>query len=129
MNYYAHYHAGTGAILGLYQSGMSIPTPNVEITEIQRDDIVEHPGLFLINTTTLDVEVRTLSDPEKWALVRLGRNKLLAESDWMVAPDLPISTALREDIEEYRQALRDMPQDFSDPDDIVVPAKPAYVKA
>lgn len=128
MAFYAHYDAGTGAILGLYQTGMTIPTPNTEITEIQRDDIVEYPGIFIINTTTHDVEVRTLTNDEKWALIRLARNRLLEESDWMVLPDIPISTALRDDIIDYRQALRDLPESVVDPDEVVAPTLPTYVK-
>jgi hypothetical protein len=53
------------------------------------------------------------------------RDKLLAETDWMVVrsvenPSKPVSQAMR----DYRQALRDLDQQAGWPTDIVWPIKP-----
>jgi hypothetical protein len=49
--------------------------------------------------------------PEKtWAEIRGERDALLNASDWMAMPDRTITDAQA----EYRQALRDVPQDYSD---------------
>ena len=45
-----------------------------------------------------------------WNEVRMERDKLLAESDWTVMPDSPLSSELKAQWTTYRQALRDIPQ-------------------
>lgn len=61
---------------------------------------------------------------KEWARVRAQRNKLLAQSDWTVLPDVPLSTEARQQWETYRQALRDV-TDQADPFNIVWPTRPA----
>ena len=41
--------------------------------------------------------------------LREKRNNLLAESDWTVMPDSPVSDSKKSEWETYRQALRDLP--------------------
>tara|TARA_Y100000310_G_C20499078_1_gene723016 strand:- start:51 stop:338 length:288 start_codon:yes stop_codon:yes gene_type:complete len=45
-----------------------------------------------------------------WGDVRIDRDKLLAESDWTVMPDSPLSTSKQNEWKTYRQSLRDIPQ-------------------
>ena len=45
-----------------------------------------------------------------WEEVRQIRDKELADSDWRALKDVVLSTAWR----EYRQALRDLPQDHAE---------------
>jgi hypothetical protein len=58
-----------------------------------------------------------------WDEIRGQRDNLLVQSDWAVLPD-----ATPEPNEEawlnYRQALRNIPQTFSNPEDVVWPQKP-----
>ena len=61
---------------------------------------------------------RLLAD--KWIAVRRDRNRKLAETDYLALSDNTISG----DMQIYRQKLRDVPKDNSDPDDITWPAKP-----
>ena len=42
--------------------------------------------------------------------VRARRNELLAESDWAVMPDSPLSESKKAEWVTYRQALRDLPK-------------------
>jgi hypothetical protein len=65
----------------------------------------------------------------RWAAVRSYRNSLLAACDWTQIPDVPMDEKQRAAWQEYRQALRDIPQQLGDgkslnPDDVVWPAKP-----
>ena len=53
--------------------------------------------------------------------VRAERNRKLAETDWMVLPDAPIRQVEREAVLQYRQALRDIPQQKGFPDQIIWP--------
>jgi len=48
-----------------------------------------------------------------WEFVRAARDQALAESDWRALKDVVLSTAWK----EYRQALRDLPQDHAESND------------
>jgi len=61
---------------------------------------------------------RVLAD--KWTKVRSERNRKLAETDYLALSDNTLSN----DIKNYRDALRDVPSDNSDPDNIDWPNKP-----
>lgn len=54
--------------------------------------------------------------------VRLDRNRLLAETDWTQAVDVP--QAVKDKWAPYRQALRDVPQQPGFPENITWPVKP-----
>jgi hypothetical protein len=56
-----------------------------------------------------------------WADIRSERDSLLAATDWWAVSDRAMSAAEA----AYRQALRDVPQTFSSPADVVWPTKPA----
>jgi hypothetical protein len=56
-----------------------------------------------------------------WETIRLDRNSLLNASDYTQIPDFPGD---KEAWVAYRQQLRDIPQQFSDPKDVVWPTKP-----
>jgi hypothetical protein len=62
----------------------------------------------------------------EWAAVRAKRNELLAESDVYVMPDRWMIMQEEEKLAwaTYREALRDIPQNFDDPADVVWPVKP-----
>ena len=48
-----------------------------------------------------------------WDRVRLKRNQALADSDWRAVKDRTMSQAWK----DYRQALRDLPQDHPEAND------------
>jgi hypothetical protein len=58
------------------------------------------------------------------AEVREKRDKLIAETDYLLMPDYPISDKNLESIKAYRQALRDLPQQEEFPLDVMWPKKP-----
>ena len=59
--------------------------------------------------------------------IRQYRDSYLFSSDWTQFPDSPLTTAKKAEWVTYRQALRDVPEDYSDAtslDDVVWPTKP-----
>jgi hypothetical protein len=57
-----------------------------------------------------------------WHELRSRRNQLLTDSDWTVLGDSPTSTAAWK---VYRQALRDLPANTTDPFNVDWPTPPA----
>lgn len=56
--------------------------------------------------------------------VRRERDHLLSVSDWTQVPDSPHTPEQRQAWKEYRQALRDLPDEIEDPAAIVWPQLP-----
>jgi hypothetical protein len=91
----------------IHDGNRSIPT---DLNNADYADIVE-----------LGVEIEDYVAPEKtWAEIRGERDALLQASDWMAMADRTIT----ESQSSYRQALRDIPQDFADPAAVVWPTPP-----
>ena len=63
----------------------------------------------------------------KWAEIRSERDALLKESDFLLWPDYPdLTEEKKAEVTAYRQALRDITDDISDPfeDEVTWPTKP-----
>ena len=60
---------------------------------------------------------------DKWKNVRRDRNRKLEETDFMALSDT--SPSMSNDMKLYRQKLRNIPQENSDPDKITWPTKPS----
>ena len=56
-----------------------------------------------------------------WEYVRSERNLRLSRSDWTQLPDANVDVAAWA---AYRQQLRDIPQNFSNPEDVIFPDTP-----
>jgi hypothetical protein len=63
-----------------------------------------------------------LPDEWVWERLRAHRDALLASCDWRMIPDVP--AAARTGWAEYRQALRDLPEQTTDPRQAVWPTPP-----
>ena len=60
-------------------------------------------------------------------ILRLKRDALLTESDWTQVNDSPLTDAKKAEWATYRQALRDLPSQYSDNEninDVVFPTQP-----
>ena len=85
------------------------------------------------NASTGEITIETMSAEEiaeleasalarRWQFLRAERDRRLAESDWTVLSDTPTSTAAWK---VYRQALRDLPANTTDPFQPVWPTPPS----
>ena len=57
-----------------------------------------------------------------WDTIRQKRDELIKSSDWIFLPDISLKN--KEAWLTYRQALRDLPQNFEDPSEVIWPQKP-----
>ena len=69
-------------------------------------------------------EIPAPTDEELATQIRAKRDSLLNQTDYLMMPDYPISDDKRKLIEEYRQALRDIPERSDFPRTITWPEKP-----
>lgn len=70
----------------------------------------------------LDAAWPAVRDALAWDTVRAERDRLLASSDWTQVADAPVD---QQAWAVYRQTLRDIPQDFTTPDEVVWPTPPS----
>ena len=61
----------------------------------------------------LDAEVIRLNNAESFRLLRIKRDSKLANTDWVVLTDSPLSTSKKTEWKTYRQSLRDLPASAS----------------
>lgn len=64
----------------------------------------------------------TYSEEMHWQSIRNQRDILLSATDWAVLPDSP--HASNQELLDYRQALRDLPETYATPDEVVWPDNP-----
>tara|TARA_R100001163_G_C5010754_1_gene156748 strand:+ start:172 stop:501 length:330 start_codon:yes stop_codon:yes gene_type:complete len=93
------------------------PNNGVKIDEgnIIWTDPTDIPTDEEINTKATELE-----NAEPLRLLRKERTKLLIETDWMALSDVPLS----DEWKDYRQALRDIPSNYTSLDNVVWPTKP-----
>tara|TARA_B100000003_G_scaffold206198_1_gene221252 strand:- start:665 stop:994 length:330 start_codon:yes stop_codon:yes gene_type:complete len=77
------------------------------------------------NEVTLDVsaveaETVTVEREQNFKILRVKRDQLLAETDYLALADHTLSAEMT----AYRQALRDLPANTTDPANPVFPTKP-----
>jgi hypothetical protein len=84
----------------------------------------------LIDLTTEDIELEEveLSEEDQFnrlaTLMRFNRTKLLADTDWTVLVDAPLTEEQKQQWLEYRAALRDIPEQEGFPFYVTLPEKP-----
>ncbi|HHC6562976.1 TPA: tail fiber assembly protein [Vibrio parahaemolyticus] len=69
-------------------------------------------------------EAEKIRNDLKWAEVRKIRDAMISETDWTQVPDSPLAPEKKAEFTAYRQALRDIPQDYINSDDVIWPEKP-----
>jgi len=62
-------------------------------------------------------------DP-RWFDILAQRNDLLKETDWTQLPDVELTVEQVAQMREYRQKLRDITKNYTNPEDVVFPEKP-----
>ena len=68
----------------------------------------------------IQAEIARLEAEQPWKELRQQRNRLIAETDYLALSDSTLSAEMA----TYRQALRDLPANTTDPANPVWPTKP-----
>jgi len=100
------------------------PAYDAETQRIEHSDRpVLSNGKWELTKTVVALTAEQLQDraDSKAAEARRERDRLLAGSDWTQTADAPVDQVAWQD---YRQALRDIPQQAGFPTDITWPTKP-----
>lgn len=69
-------------------------------------------------------EITRLDGQLEWDALRTKRNQLLAETDWEIVKHKELGTNIPTALKTYRQELRDLPANTSDPANPSWPVKP-----
>lgn len=88
------------------------------------ETLVFHDDGPVVTADELDALWRSVRDAEAWDAIRAERDRLLAACDWTQVADAPLTDADRQAWADYRQALRDIPQDYASADDVIWPEAP-----
>ena len=128
MSKYIIYASDTGIIKSVITTGGD---PRNDVPDgydyIKCDDPTEGMAVDLKTKTLVSAEIElpfVLTDEGKR---KRKRNALLAESDWTQFADSPLTDKKKAEWATYRQALRDLPQEYPNAisnDDIIWPTKP-----
>ena len=112
-----HWDGSTGEIE--YNDGK----PNATISEI---------GIYSQAETTLNNEIKRLDDLSpvnttsyQWEILRNQRTDKLLFCDWTQGNDTPLGSSKKTEWATYRQALRDLPANTSDPKNPTWPSEPS----
>lgn len=110
---------------GFYNSNINktIPTDSVLLSEDQYKQFLHglNNGKIIEIVDNLPRLVDAPNPVTTWAAVRARRNSLLRRSDYTQLADYPGN---KEDWTNYRQALRDIPQVYSNPQEVIWPEQP-----
>lgn len=77
-------------------------------------------NVVALDADAVAAETITVVNAQNLATLRTKRNRLLAETDYLALSDATLSA----DMQTYRQALRDLPANTSDPANPTWPVKP-----
>lgn len=101
------------------------PADAIELTEEQYAEAFEAQAcgkLLSVVDGAIVITDPVITDEQMWKRVRQQRDRLLSGSDITQLPDSPFDAAAWA---TYRQALRDIPQNQTDPNDIAWPEAPS----
>lgn len=111
---------------GFYNTEINYPALPSDIVEISDEDHVRlldatnnYKEVYLDSNNELALRDRVIN--LTWDSIRNKRNRLLDESDYTQMPDWPGNKTAWS---TYRQLLRDIPQTYSSPNDVIWPDKP-----
>lgn len=87
------------------------------------------PKLYrIVDGVAVEKSEQEVSDAEKaraWVELRNTRNEALLETDWTQGADAPIDEAKKLEYQQYRAALRSLPENTTDPRSPTWPSKPS----
>ena len=121
------YEEDTGRVVGYSSSSSSDKQPVVLEGQnfLEVDPSVQGDNMLVVNGELLPVPQETLEAEEierYWKKFKRERNIRLQRSDWTQVPDAPVDAAAWA---VYRQQLRDLPANTTDPRNVVWPEPPS----
>jgi hypothetical protein len=102
-----------------------VDRPQADHTKnVTEGDPVQVNGAWLQNWVVTDATTEEIAErvADAWSRLRSNRNVKLMDCDWTQVADSPVDQAAWA---AYRQALRDLPQNTTDPFNPVWPSEPA----
>lgn len=105
-----------------------VPTPTVTRYQIALKDgveVVNGKWCWKWSISEMSDEDKAAKDKEAADSVRLTRDQLIADTDWVVIKSLESGQPVAPEWVAYRQALRDVPEQIGFPYDITWPVKPS----
>lgn len=104
------------------------PTPTTTVYQTAFKDGVEQDAqgrwLWKWSISEMDADAKAAKDAEAAKGVRATRDRLIAETDWIVIKNLELNQNVPGVWEVYRQNLRDVPEQAGFPHNVNWPAKP-----
>ena len=105
-------------------SSLVIPLPeNVSFGETW-ESIVFPEGYEKPPKELFETKLQELIDAQPWKELREERNRRLTQCDWVLMPDVVMTEEVKQAWLDYRQALRDLPANTTDPSNPVWPQAP-----
>ena len=87
-----------------------------------KDLIIHHTDKSKPTKASLENKLSQAQLDWDWFIVRKKRDAMLRDSDYIMMADYPLED--KEGWASYRELLRDIPQDYADPDDVTYPEIP-----
>ena len=108
-------------------------SPYVPVTPGIRLEVPEGLAWDTVKGVQDGEEVTLQADPQKveakiqqaWTALRAQRNSLLVASDYTQLQDAHLSAEKKSAWADYRQALRDLPENATDPTNVTWPVSPS----
>lgn len=124
MTRYTKYNSDTGAIeytFDMRPDELSLHQPCIE-GEYSYKEYTIVDGAAVRKS---DADIAQAETDKAWIVLRNRRNGYLTDSDWTQAADSPLSDSKKAEWATYRQQLRDLPSNTSDPLNPNYPTKPS----
>ena len=80
----------------------------------------QSPDITQPTEAEIQAEIARLEAEQPWKELRQKRDRLIAETDYLALSD----NTMTAEMAAYRQALRDLPANTTDPAKVVFPARP-----
>jgi hypothetical protein len=104
----------------LYEAGIALAGKHsVRTTHRNYIEFFEHVNP-VPSWERIQAKIAELEAAEPIRLLRIERDRLLQQTDWMANSDVVMTDAWK----TYRQALRDITQTYTSLDDVIWPEKP-----
>jgi hypothetical protein len=124
MNIYTKYNANTGEIECTFEAteaDAALNQPNI----IGKYSAKEYTIVDGSAVRKSDADINQIETDKAWIVLRNRRNGYLTDSDWTQTLDAPLSDTKKAEWATYRQTLRDLPSNTSDPSNPNFPDKPS----